>query len=465
LQLAGYLVKALFSRLRPHPSCGPAAGRTKAATLLLLLAGMGAEPASADTLTTNNDRLAKARAALRERGLAFSLIYTSEALGNVSGGVQRGARYAGKLNASVSADLEKLFGWQGLTFHSNAFQIHRTRGMRDDHFHGMVTISNIEALPATRLSEFWLEKKFFDDRFSIRFGQVAADEEFFYSDYSLSLISSDWPTIASQNLPAGGPAYPLATPGVRFKFDPAPQWSILLAVFNGNPGEEGTVNRTGMNFRVNDPPLVIGEIQHRYHQAKNDRGLAGILRLGAWHHFGKFDDPRFDTGGLSLAHPFSNGLARQFRGMSGIYGVIDQQLYRPEGGGPDSGIGFFGRISASPADRSVVSFYIDGGLVFSGLSASRPTDKFSAGFIYAKVSNPLQALDRDAVFFSGIEQPVRNYELTFEFNYQIQMRTGWTLQPLVQYIVHPGGHVANPDLPAHAIRNGALFGIRSTMTF
>lgn len=426
---------------------------------------MAAGPASAETLTADDDKRAKARAALRERGLSFALLYTSDVLGNVSGGVRRGARYAGRLDASVSADLEKLLGWQGLTFHSHAFQIHRTRGMRDDHFHGMVTISNIEALPATRLSELWLEKKFFDNRFSIRFGQLAADQEFFISEYSLPLISSDWPTIASANLPAGGPAYPLSTPGIRFKFDPAPQWSMLFAVFNGNPGEEGSVNRTGMNFRVNDPPLVIGEIQHRTNQAKEDRGLAGILRFGAWHHFGKFGDQRFDTGGLSLANPLSSGMARQFRGTSGIYGVIDQQLYRPEGGGPDSGIGFFGRISASPSDRSVVSFYMDGGLVFSGLSASRPDDKFSAGFIYARVSDRLRALDRDTVLFSGIEQPVRNYELTFELNYQIHMRTGWTLQPLVQYIVHPGGNIPNPNAQAQAIRNGALFGLRSTMTF
>jgi porin len=463
-------VKAFFSR-RGRPCLvrrgSPPRGteKTRAAILALLLAGIAAGPASAETLTANDDRLAKARAALQERGLSYSLIYTNEALGNVSGGVRRGAIYAGKLDAAISADLEKLLGWQGFTFHGHAFQIHRTGGMRDDHFNSMVTISNIEALPATRLSELWLEKKFFDNRFSIRFGQLAADQEFFISEYSLPLISSDWPTITSKNLPAGGPAYPLATPGIRFKFDPTPQWSMLFAVFNGNPGEEGTVNRTGTNFRVNDPPLVIGEIQHRYNHAKDDRGLAGILRLGAWHHFGKFDDQRFDTLGLSLANPLSSGLARQFRGTNGIYGVIDQQLYRPAGGGPDSGIGFFSRISASPSDRSVINFYMDGGLVFSGLSAARPADKFSMGFIYARVSDRLRALDRDTVLFSGIEQPVRNYELTFEFNYQIQMRTGWTLQPLVQYIVHPGGHIPNPDATAQPIRNGALFGIRSTMTF
>ena len=102
-----------------------------------------------------------------------------------------------------------------MSFFSNAFQIHGEPGLRDRHFESLITISNIEAVPSTRLSELWLEQKLFDERFSIRFGQLTADAEFFVSDYSKMFISSDWPTITGANLPSGGPAYPLATPGVR----------------------------------------------------------------------------------------------------------------------------------------------------------------------------------------------------------------------------------------------------------
>ncbi len=123
---------------------------------------------------------------------------------------------------------------------------------------------------------------------------------------------------------------------------------MLLGLYNGDPGNQATVNRTGTNFRVNDPPLLMGEVQYRYNQDKESRGLAGTLRLGGWHHFGKFDDLRFDHAGYSLADPLSSGIARQFRGTSGIYGIVDQQIYRPEGGGPDSGISIFSRISGTP---------------------------------------------------------------------------------------------------------------------
>jgi porin len=421
-------------------------------------------PSIATSLPANGDPTG-VRKWLSERGITYGVVYTSEALGNVSGGIRRGALYGGKLETAVSANLEKLIGWQGLSFFSNAFQIHRSSGPRDQHFTSLITISNIEAVSSNRLSELWFEQKFFDDRFSIRFGQLTTDAEFFISDYSKMFISSDWPTIMGANVPSGGPAYPLATPGIRWKFDPNAHWSMLLGLYNGDPGDQATVNRTGTNFRVNDPPLLMGEVQYRYNQEKDSRALAGIVRLGGWHHFGKFDDQRFDHTGLSLADPLSSGIARQFRGTSGIYGIIDQQIYRPEGGGPDSGISVFSRIAGTPSDRNLVNFFLDGGVVFAGMVPHRPDDKFGASFIYARMSDWARALDRDLIAFSGIAQPIRAYEMTIELSYQAQIKPGWTMQPLFQYIVHPGGHVPDPISPSLAIKSGALLGVRSTVAF
>jgi len=240
---------------------------------------------------------------------------------------------------------------------------------------------------------------------------------------------------------------------------------MLLGLYNGDPGNQATVNRTGTNFRVNDPPLLMGEVQHRYNQDKESRGLAGIVRLGGWHHFGKFDDQRFDCAGLSLADPLSSGIARPFRGTRGIYGIIDQQIYRPEGGGPDSGISVFSRISGTPSDRNLVNFFMDGGVVFSGMLPARPDDKFGASFIYARMSDRARALDRDLIAFSGVAQPIRAYEMTIELSYQAQIKPGWTMQPVFQYIIHPGGHVPDPIAPSAAIKSGALVGVRSTIAF
>ena len=284
-------------------------------------------PSIATSLSRNGDP-AGTRKWLYDNGLTYSFVLTSEVLGDVAGGIRTGGVFQGKLETIIKADLDKMFGLRGLSFFTNSFEIHNTGGIRRDYVGSFNTISNIEALSTMRLSELWLEQNL-SDTFSVRFGQLAADAEFFISDYSVFLMTSDWPSIMAQNLPSGGPAYPLSTPGVRLKYEsPDKHFVGLLALFNGDPSGPGPEdpqikNRYGLNFRVQDPPLLMGEAQYKYNQEKEAAGLAGIWRLGFWHHFGEFDSQRFDSKGLSLADPLSNGIAAKMRGTSGLYGVVD----------------------------------------------------------------------------------------------------------------------------------------------
>jgi porin len=409
---------------------------------------------------------------LSERGLTYSFVLTSEGHADVAGGMRQGAVFQGKLETIVKADLEKMFGLKGLSFFTNSFVIHNTGGIRRDYTGSFNTISNIEALATTRLSELWLEQKFVNDTFSVRFGQLAADAEFFIADYSVWLMTSDWPSITAQNLPSGGPAYPLATPGVRLRYDPNKQFSFLLALFNGDPSgpgpeDEQIKNRYGVNFRVTDPPLLMGEAQYRYNQDSSASGLAGFWRLGFWHHFGEFDSQRFDQNGLSLANPLSSGIPARLRGTDGIYGIVDHQLYRPKGGDKDSGISVFSRIGVSAPDRNQLELYWDGGITFSGMLASRPDDKFGATFLYSQISRDAAALDRDIIAFTGVPQVIRDYELNFALAYQAQLVPGWILQPAIHYVIHPGGHIQDPNspVPGTPIKNATVLSLRSVITY
>ena len=190
-------------------------------------------------------------------------------------------------------------------------------------------------------------------------------------------LQSDWPTIAAANLPSGGAAYPLSTPGVRLKVDPIKDVTLLLAVLNGDPAgpgrdDEQNRNRRGLNFRVKDPAFIIGEAQFRRNIGRKDEGLATTLKLGGWGHLGQFDDKRFAAGGVLLADPAGSGVAIQHKGNSGFYAILDQQLYRPKGGDSQSGISVFSRVSFSPSDRNLIVAQIDGGVVFAGMIPHRP---------------------------------------------------------------------------------------------
>jgi porin len=403
----------------------------------------------ATSFTQNADADGR-RKVLAARGITFGLNYVGEWQGNVSGGLSQGSVYLGRLEGVVDIDLGKLAGRQGLTFHANGYQIHGS-GLSREHIDNLMTVSYIEALPTTRLSELWLEQKLLGDKLGIRFGQLAADTEFNTSSYAAQFINSTfgWPAIMASALPSGGPAYPFATPGVRIKVDPNKSTSLLLGVFNGDPagpgsGDPQTRNRYGTNFRVQDPAFVIGEAQYRYNQDKNAPGLAGSIKLGAWGHFGRFDDQRFGPDGLSLADPASIGNPARLRGDTGVYGVIDQQIWRPTTGEPDKGVGVFVRASASPSDRNLIDLYFDGGIVFAGLIPSRPDDVLSFGGAYARISTRARALDSDAVLF-GSGNLVRNFEALFEANYQAQILPGLQIDFDVQRIINPGGGIANPS--------------------
>jgi len=412
-------------------------------------------PSIATSLPQNGD-VAGIRKRLAEHGITYNLIYTNDVLSNVAGGTKRGTIDQGKLEAQITVDLEKLADWQGLTFYSNAFQIHNTGRIRRDYVGGLNTIAAIEAVPATRLSELWVEQKLFGDKASLRVGQLAADSEFFFSDLSAMFLQSDWPTIAATNLPSGGPAYPLSTPGIRLKLDPNKNISVLLAMFNGDPagpgpGDEQLRNRYGVNFRVTDPPLLIGEVQFKYNREPESSGLASTLKLGGWTHVGTFNDQRFAIDGL-LADPAGSGMPVRHRGNFGLYGIIDQQLYRPVGAAADAGISVFSRASVSPSDRNLISAYIDGGIVFAGLIPGRPDDRFGASVIYARFSDSVSGFDRDQAIITGLPQAIRDYEASLEITYVAQIIPGWTIQPDFQYIWHPNGQSG---------RDAKVVGVRS----
>ena len=424
-------------------------------------------PSIATSLPSNGD-WDGARAALAQRGIAYGIDYIGEVLGNASGGRRQGTIYEGRLEGVLEADLEKLMGLHGLTFHGNAYQIHGSGLSRED-LGNLLAVSSIEALTSTRLYELWLEQKF-GSKLSIRAGQLAADSEFQISTNGANFVNGafGWPAIVSSDLPSGGPAYPFATPGIRAKFDPTDRISFLIGLFDGDPAGPGTDdpqrrNRNGTNFRLNDDPFLIGEAQYKYNQDKNSAGLAGTVKFGAWNHFGDFHDLRFDTVGLSLANPSSTGIAAKLGGNYGFYGIVDQQIYRLPGASSDKGINVFARLAGSPEDRNLIDFYTDGGFVFNGFVPGRPGDSFGFGFAYASISDSARGLDEDTNLFAASPLPVRNYEAAAEVYYKAEIVPGFVIQPDFQYIWRPGGNVAGAN--GAPLGDAAIGGVRVSINY
>lgn len=416
------------------------------------------------------------RSALEDRGVVVTLDYIGETLSILRGGLARGTSYEGRLDGIVNTDLEKLIGWRDASTHIRAFQIHKGQYNSADLVGSIADSSNINAVSTTRLFTAWYQQEF-GKAGSIRIGQLAADDEFLVSTTAGGLINGTfgWAAMVATNLPSGGPAYPLATPGVRLQVNLNESFSLLGAAFSGDPAGKRCFddnpdanpqicNKHGTTFSFSGGTFWIGEAQYQVNQGKDATGLAAAYKIGAWRHTGnRFADQHFGDDGngniVSLATdpplPFNHS------DNWGIYGVIDQMLWRSEG----RSVSVFVRAGASPSDRNLVSRYIDGGIGFKGLLASRPDDTLTLGVAHSKISKDAAALDQDILALNGPPFPIRSAETVFEASYIMQLAPWWSLQPDFQYIVKPGGNVPHPDNGTKTVGNAAVVGVRSTINF
>lgn len=428
--------------------------------------------------------------------MKFTFTYFGDAFANPVGGVRQGVGYDGRFGTIIDADLGKLVGWSGVTFHASIHQIHGTQYSANN-LDNLMTVSGIEAPPSTRLFNLWLAEDI-TKQLNLRVGQFTAAQEFLVSQNANLFVNSTfgWPAINAEDLPSGGPAYPEATPGVRVQYSPNDNVTILAAIFNGDPGGPGPGNPVqrdlfGLAFRIRDPPFVIAEIDYSYGQKEtggnasqegsmphampfNGKASAppGSVKLGAWLHTGKFADQQFDAQGMLLAS--SDSAPLQHWGNIALYGVLDQTLWRSSDPSSDKGSGksnqslsLFLRGVAVPADRNLIDLYADGGLTFKAPVISRPDDTVGLGIAYGHISSYAAAYDSEIDAITGRPFPMRDYEAAIELTYQWVLQEGWFIQPDLQYIIHPGGNIANPAIPGATspIPNALVIGTRFVAHF
>ncbi len=433
------------------------------------------------------------RTKLSNKGVAFGLNVINEVFGNPSGGISQAAIDEGRIELTLDLDFEKLAGLKGSSFHANAYYIHGS-DLSAGHIGNIFTVSNIEAYDTLRLFDLWYQQEFQigdKGKVSLRFGQIAADDEFFISNYGSTFINGTfgWPALTGANLPSGGPGYPLATPGIRLQVDPIEDVSLLAAVFDGDPGDRGAnpqkADSTGTNIDFNQGFFSMFEAQYRVKLGQEE--LPGQYKLGGFYATQNFGDARTDETGLSLADPATSGNPKTHSGDWGIYFVGDQMIWKKPSAtknsdpkdmkdtksiaagddADDQGLGVFLRMGGTPTNRNLIDFYTDGGISYKGLIPGRDSDVLGLGAAYAHISNDVSQLDRDNDTFTGVDAPVQTDEIAIELTYQAKIAPWWVVQPDIQYIIHPGGRVADPDdvSGTGAIPNAFVLGIRTTVTF
>jgi porin len=456
----------------PSPSARSGAAKRRAPeALAFLLLLLGAGTAAADdpdggfwTRDTAAGDLGGVRPFLQDHGVTLSLADIEEGLGNPSGGMHRGGAYDGVTGFGIGADLDQLVGWEGAQF-GFTFVEARGHGLSQHATANLLTVSNIETQPTTRIFDLYVDQTLADGAVSLRAGQMAAPDEFLSSHYAQTLLNGTfaWPAIAGIDLPGDDPVAVLATPGIRLRLtEGGLSWQAAVYegaanALNGPPEARATESR-------GDGALVFTEFAYKI--APSAEGpLPAAYKLGLWYHTADFADVRYDRRGVPLAID-SEGEPRRHLGDWGAYLAVDRMLWH-EPDTPDQGLGAFLRLATAPGDRNLVSAYADGGLVYKGLLPGRPADSLGLGAAWARIGGGARGYDQDTAHFYGIPYPVRDSESVVELSYQFAATPWWTLQPDLQWVVHPGGSIPNPETPASlaTIPDAVVVGLRSTVRF
>jgi porin len=410
------------------------------------------------------------RPAVENHGVVLSAQSTSDLFGNTTGGAATGTTYSGLLNLGLAVDLQKAVGWEGASFKNTWLWLYG-QDVSQKYVGNALTVSSIAGNPAFRCYELWFQQNLFHDVLSLRAGLLALDTEFFASDTASLFVNSTFgvPGLFSLNVPNGGPTYPLATPGVRLALQPTPWLTVRSALSQANPFSQSQNTRGfDWNFGPAGGLLSLNEMAATWNKDTNAKGLPGTAKAGFWLQTGQDLE---SAPGSSLDDAFAFGSPEARRYSSGFYGIIDQQLYAvrsmPEnippadGKNPQvpapvcsctgKGLSGFYRIGFSPQQASQVGFYTDAGLVYTGLIPMRDSDKLGVAFGYAQMGSQYASLG------SSQSLPGVGYEAVTELSYAMQLSPAISVQPDLQYILHPGG--------TQQYGNALVVGVRAVVNF
>lgn len=327
------------------------------------------------------------RALLSEEPHAFQwgLHIDGEGVSNLDGGLRRGTAYTTVLHGALALDTEPLGGWAGGRLAVSA--VHIASDQPSLNYVGDVQgVSNLAAAPADRLYQLWYRQQFDWQGLRVRGGLLDMNQNFVATDAASTLLNASFgmiPTLTG-NVPVS--TYP--KPGVglegHLELDP---WHVKLGVFQADPEHRDTLFSNGH--------LVVVETGYRV----------------ALPHVGS----RSYTLGVWQFHQSDRQLGDIPSSDWGAYGLFETHV-------PDSQTHVFLQLGAAPNAVNRVPYYLGAGFQIQGPLRRRAADMLTGGVAHAQLRG--DALDA---------------ETACELSYIIAVHRFVSLQPDLQYIVHPGG--------------------------
>ncbi|QDH16991.1 carbohydrate porin [Swingsia samuiensis] len=376
------------------------------------------------------------RSYLEKNGIGLSVNYLGEMAANVSGGMRKGADYAGQVSAAIDLNWETLIGWKG--FSSHVLFMNRSGRPAGRDYVGDSIFNENEIYGAggnvvAHLAYAYVQQMLWKNRIGIIAGRTGAAVYFNSSPIYCHFLS--FGMCPTPRTITGGSSNAFVMP-------PQHNW----AAFTGLTLPYNTYIRTGIsavggqlgghsgfnwsNHGVNGV-MIPAEIGWTPSYGKNKNPIH--LKAGFYGSTASAPDVAVNTTGQILA--IRGGDAQQHRGYFAEWAGGDVMLLR-HGSDPDEGLILFADYTHT---NNKISIYQDMGLIGfedRGFWKKRPLDSAGLMFIYSKQSQWLQNRLSDDPRTAKMAQ---SHTSIIELQYGLHAMRGIVIVPDFQYVFRPGG--------------------------
>lgn len=382
------------------------------------------------------------------RSALWNFAYTVDGIDNVAGGARRGTVVTGVAAGEVTLRLGPLVGWHGMSLFASVFAMHG--GAPSDIVGDVQGVSSLQAPPALRLMEIWVQQNLLADRLSILVGRYDINSEFYRlqsGDLFLNSSLGIGPEFALSGV-AGPSTYPNTAVGGRIEVKPSPNVVWRAAVLDGVPVNRPDIAGGGVHlFAPGDGALIATELaalarpdsaaKPRRRRFLIGRGrtrmYSGKLAVGGWYYAARLPD---------LVDTMATGAPELHRGSGGAYLIADATLWSMRKGASRA-LTAFAQLGVGDDRVNPVGGYTGAGLLLTGPFTNRAQDEIGIAIARAHLGSHL-ARSREPLGSTAAES-------TLEMTYLAQF-SPFALQPDLQYVIHPS---ARPE-----IRSALVLGVR-----
>ena len=356
---------------------------------------------------------------LFERGVRFDLQYISDSLSNIES--DRNERFVSwnRVRGTVDIDFGALVGQSGWYFHATA--LWQAGGNLGTYLGLLTSPSGMSSAHTFRLDSWWLEKRWLDERLTVRLGQFAGQDFYGAQHYATSFIFEPM-GYALGNLFTDFESFdPPSTPAVEVRVVPVQNF-YLKSMIIAEDRDPFSHNPTGLVPQFHGGTVIVSEIGftpgkkassvRAFDNVETRKGYSGLYQFGASYNPGEF----------------TTTTGKQESGNYLLYWMASQALWRVDPNGA-KGLDATFAYDWSPPDINRNNTLLTAGLRFNEPLSLPIHNTMSLGYVRNHLSSD----------FQPNSMTTWNTEHGLEFNVLLDIAPMILLQPVVQYYANVGG--------------------------